>query len=446
MRTTRPSPLMSLSALKQPMTSFDGVAQPHPEPKLGESAAVRALQTTDAVRQRAAALLARARGGQSEYFEVRDIRMAPLARFVADVTERRYPGLQIPFHSRWRHFEAGGVARKALLDKALVGQHTADRVRSYIDLAVVSVLLDAGAGADWRYQEASTGQSFARSEGLGVASFHAFMAGMFSSDKAHPLRVDAAGLVQIDEQQLARAFQVTPENPLVGLAGRAALLQRLGTALTEHPHIFAPPMQPGDTSRTRPGMLYDHLAYQITEVQAHDILSTLLRSLSGIWLADNHLDNEPLGDCWPCPALRAVGFDDGWMPFHKLSQWLTYSLIEPFEWVGVKVRGLDQLTALPEYRNGGLLLDDGLLTLKNPSLAQQIYTPGDPLVVEWRALTVALIDELAPRVRSLLNLSEDQLPLAALLEGGTWAAGRELAQSLRGGLPPLQIQSDGTVF
>jgi len=64
--------------------------------------------------------------------------------------------------------------------------------------------------------------------------------------------------------------------------------------------------------------------------------------------------------------------------------------------------------------------------------------------VEWRALTVALLDELAPRVRQLLHA--EHMPLASILEGGTWAAGRELAQRLRGGLPPLRVASDGTIF
>ncbi len=71
---------------------------------------------------------------------------------------------------------------------------------------------------------------------------------------------------------------------------------------------------------------------------------------------------------------------------------------------------------------------------------------GDEFIVEWRALTVALLDELAPLVRAELGLQAHQLPLACVLEGGTWAAGRLLAQRLRGGLPPFQIASDGTVF
>jgi hypothetical protein len=134
------------------------------------------------------------------------------------------------------------------------------------------------------------------------------------------------------------------------------------------------------------------------------------------------------------------------MPFHKLSQWLTYSLLEPFEWAGITVTGLGALTGLPEYRNGGLLLDGGVLQLKDPAWATKEWLPGDPLVVEWRALTVALLDDLAPLVRAQLGLTEAQMPLACVLEGGTWAAGRVLAQRLRGGTPPLNITSDGTVF
>jgi len=132
------------------------------------------------------------------------------------------------------------------------------------------------------------------------------------------------------------------------------------------------------------------------------------------------------------------------MPFHKLSQWLTYSLIEPFERAGVTVTDVDALTGLPEYRNGGLMLDTGVLRLRDAALAERDWAVGDELVVEWRALTVALLDELAPLVRG--HLGAPQLPMACVLEGGTWAAGRELAVRLRDGRPPLSVSSDGTVF
>ncbi|WBP96469.1 URC4/urg3 family protein [Mycolicibacterium neoaurum] len=392
------------------------------------------LRSTTEIRARAHHLLARARAGDSAWFTVHDEALPGAAAEVADLTLRRFPDLDIPFHSRWRHFEAGGVRRTLDLD----GLDAAGRARAMIDLAVVSVLLDAGAGPDWRYRE--DGREFSRSEGLGVASWHAFTAGVFSSDAHRPLQADAAGLLGLDTVELATAMQVGPTNPLVGFDGRVDVLRRLGAALAERPDAFG---EPG-----RPGGLYDLLITDPTAptIAAHDILTVLLTTLSRIWPADNTIEGEPLGDCWRHRAVPGLGATAGWMPFHKLSQWLTYSLLEPFTWAGVQVTGIDALTGLPEYRNGGLLLDTGVLTLRDADWASQTWAPADELVVEWRALTVALLDEVADLVRARLGLGADRLPLACVLEGGTWAAGRELAQRLRGGLPPLTVSSDGTVF
>jgi len=291
------------------------------------------------------------------------------------------------------------------------------------------VLLDAGAGPDWSYQEASTGQRFSRSEGLGVASWHAFCDGVFSGDPAQPMQADAAGLRGMTVERLAEAFQCGSSNPLVGVDGRVSVLHRLGDALGLGPH-------------SRPSDLFD--LTEGSRIAAHDILTQVLGSLSGIWLAANSIGDQALGDCWRHDAVPGSGLTQGWMPFHKLSQWLTYSLLEPFEWAGVHVEGLDALTGLPEYRNGGLLLDTGVLRLRDPAWMARAWNVGDELVVEWRALTVALLDELAPLVRARLGV--DALPLACVLEGGTWAAGRALAARLRDGRPPLTVVSDGTVF
>lgn len=414
------------------------VPSTRPDPNTPAGAA-RLLRSTTAIRARARQLLARAREGASEHFAVTDEALIGAARTVATLTRERYPDGRIPYHSRWRHFEAGGVDRKARLDAWLGTVDARARARAQIDLVLVSVLLDAGAGPDWSYLETASGQRFARSEGLGVASFHAFAGGLFSSDPLHPLRVDAAGLQRVTAEHLAHAFHVKTDNPLVGLEGRAALLRRLGGVLAAQPATFGP--------LGRPGGLFDVLQAQGGgTVTAHDILVLLLETLSGIWPAQNAIAGEPLGDCWPHPAVVGEGLTAGWMPFHKLSQWLSYSLLEPFEWAGVRVTGLDALTGLPEYRNGGLLIDAGVLRPLPADWATRDWQAGDAFIVEWRALTVALLDELAPLVRAELDLSEQEMPLACVLEGGTWAAGRLLAQRARGGVPPLNIVSDGTVF
>jgi hypothetical protein len=422
----------------------DTTSTPDLDPANPQGAAA-ALRTTAAIRERSRHLLERARVGASRWFTVDDAALPNAAAEVADVTRQRYPGLDIPFHSRWRHFEAGGIDRKAALDAQLTHLDGPGRARTYIDLALVSVLLDAGAGADWDYHETATDQTFARSEGLAVASFHAFMGGLFSSNPQQPLQVDAAGLRGLVADRLAQAFQVSSANPLIGLEGRVVLLRRLGETLAQQPEVFG--------ADGRPGGLLDMLIAPFgpatpptATIAAHDILSQLLISLSPIWPADNTIEGVPLGDCWSHEAVRGPGLTDGWMPFHKLSQWLTYSLLEPFKWAGVHVDLIDGLTGLPEYRNGGLMLDTGVIKLRDPALANQKFKPSDELIVEWRALTVALLDELAPLVRAQLGVDATRLPLACVLEGGTWAAGRALAQRLRGGSQPLQIESDGTVF
>jgi len=414
-------------------------ASPGPLSPGDAAEAVARLRLTATVRERARALLARARAGDSPHFEVDDAALDPAAAHVAAVTRRRYPDLRIPFHSRWRHFEPGGVARLAWLDSALGAADPAETARARIDLVVISVLLDAGAGARWRFLEPRTGLVLGRSEGLALASLHAFLGGLFSSDPARPARCDPAALAALDAEALGRAFQAGPDNPLLGLEGRAELLRRLGRALAARPDVFG--------AEGRPGGLFDDLSRGGTgPVAAHDLLGRLLDTLSPIWPAGQRLGGLPLGDCWQLPAARGPGASDGWMPFHKLSQWLAYSLLEPFAWAGVAVDGLQALTGLPEYRNGGLMLDHGVLRLRDAAQAGRVHVPGDPLVVEWRALTVALLDELAPRVLARLGPAAAELPLACVLEGGTWAAGRELAAERRGGLPPLQIDSDGTVF
>jgi hypothetical protein len=405
--------------------------------------AVRTLRSPATIRARCGAILAAVERGESTHFRVDRIALPALADRVAALTRERFPSLQVPVHSRWRHFETGGVDRKGELDRALAERTLAAAARSRIDLAIVSVLLDAGAGGDWSYEETGVSQParYHRSEGLAVSSFRAFMAGRFSSDPGDRYRVDAKALRGIGAADLAEIFQVSATNPLVGLDGRAALLQRLAQALADRPETF--------TSLARPGYLFDALTRHraVHHLRAERILQTLLDAFSAIWPSGSSLHGEPLGDAWRHPRAGGDGDSAGWVPFHKLSQWLTYSLVEPFEAAGVQIVGLDDLTGLPEYRNGGLLLDSGVIVPLAADFAAQPRSPADEWVIEWRALTVALLDELLPLGRDRLGVSAADFPLACMLEGGTWAAGRQIAAERRpGGAPPITIVSDGTVF
>jgi hypothetical protein len=270
-----------------------------------------------------------------------------------------------------------------------------------------------------------------------------FRDGAFSARPGEPLRADAAALTELTEDKLRQGFQVSASNPLIGLGGRADLLRRLGRTVFKAPEIF------GREDAPRPGGLFDHLVALADgqAIAAPRILSELLSHLGPIWPSRLTLGGVALGDCWRHSALHAGDETDGLVPLHKLSQWLSYSLIEPLQHAGIVVADIDGLTGLAEYRNGGLFIDTGVLTLRDPSQAQRNHAVESELVVEWRALTVALLDRLADAVRARLGMDRETLPLARILQGGTWAAGRIIAKRLRpDGGPPLKIISDGTVF
>ncbi len=397
------------------------------------AAEVAYLLSARAVRERAEQMLALGERGALTHFSVDTTALPAVAARVVGVTRANYPRLDtIPYHSRWRHF---GADRLRTLNERLAEASTEDRLRAQFELVIPSVLLDAGAGTRWNFREPSTGVAVGRSEGLALASFHLFVDGGLSSDPARPLRADAAGLAHVSAADIARAFAVRPDNPLPGVEGRADLLRRLGDVVATTPRYF------GGTA-PRLGNLADYLLRLSVgdALPATAVLGAVLEALGPIWPGRQSLHGVNLGDTWMHPQV-------GLVPFHKLSQWLTYSLLEPLEQAGIRVTGLDDLTGLAEYRNGGLFVDGGVLVPKQDSVLTDAHVVGSAVVVEWRALTVALLDRTAAEVQRLLGVDAQQLPLAKVLEGGTWNAGRQIAKEKRpDGGPPIRVDSDGTVF
>ncbi|MGQ0590761.1 MAG: DUF1688 family protein [Sphingosinicella sp.] len=387
----------------------------------GPADPVRALLSASAVRERAHEMLELALAGEVEGWRVDLSNLAEAADRTATATREAYPDLAVPFHSRWRHFVAGAPA--------LPSGDPGERARAAFDLVILSVLLDAGAGPDWRFADPKTGRTFTRSEGLAVASQRMFEAGTLDD------------LYGLSSETLARGFQVTDANPLLGLDGRAALLRRLGEQVRARPYLVGGG-RPG-------GLSFISVAGAAgARLPAPAILELLLEALGPIWADRIMINGVPMGDCWAHSALKKD--DDPFaplVPLHKLSQWLAYSLIEPLEDAGIEVIDIDGLTGLAEYRNGGLFVDTGVLVLTDPADAARELYVSDPLVVAWRAMTVALLDRMAPLVRERLGVGEADFPLARMLEGGSWAAGRRIAAERRpGGGPPLNIISDGTLF
>jgi hypothetical protein len=374
-------------------------------------------------------------GGTS--FSYQADRLQPTVDYVLEVIRSKYPDLNIPFHSRWGHFRVGDSDRVKIFEKLIEKSDSLERARAKLDLVITSVLLDAGAGPDWAYAETETQKSFNRSEGLGVASYHMFCSGVMASDRKS-LRADSAGLKKVSTTDLEKYFQVSDKNPLVGVAGRVQLLNNLAAAL-ENKEIFRD---------GRPGNILDCLQENFGKtIPAPAILRAVLDGLGSIWPGRLSAKGINLGDVWIHSKLGRPGSVDSLVPIHKLSQWLTYSLIEPIVDAGFTVTGVEELTGLAEYRNGGLMLDMGLLQLRDPGDAKREWPPDSELIIEWRSLTVYLLDQIGQMVQQALGKTPAEFPLAKVLEGGTWWAGRFLAKEKRPhAVPPLNIKSDGTVF
>lgn len=471
------------------MDPFNAVANSTPD------LSVLYLQSLAAVRQRALIL---SHPDCLKNFNVDESKLGSIADFIISLIARDYGGSisNIPPHSRWRHLDAGNVSRINPLVENWKSEITSNStfddlepVRKVIDLFVVSVLLDAGSGDHWKFIPTSeNGKVYTRSEGLAVASIDLFNSGALSSVNGL-IQADGLGLKGLSVDAFSKYFQVSSSNPLVGTEGRVTLLNRLGSLLTGTlenssaiPKYFLPPNHILDKNPSAPariGYLVDYLLSQskiinnVKSVSVTSIWEVLMLGLSLIWpSAPTKLNGKSLGDVWPSKALAAVvekyGQTDPTIAgplvpearnlsaFHKLSQWIAYSLIEPLEtFLSIKITDVDLLTGLPEYRNGGLFVDFGVLTLKpevlknakkNPITKSPIFKPSDDVIVEWRSLTISLIDKLAEIVRKRLNAPD--LPLAKILEAGTWKAGREIAAKLRSDTkgPPIEIESDGTVF
>ncbi|KAK0667065.1 hypothetical protein QBC41DRAFT_229319 [Cercophora samala] len=464
-----------------------------PDPQLDPAGYLRSL---GAVRERCQIVSSKALKNDLRHFDV-DMRKFPdVVSFVANIIKRDYdaPFTSIPAHGRYQHFGVGGRDRIAHLlatwPEDMVDN--TEKCKRMIDLFLVSVLLDAGAGTKWSYKSVENGRVYRRSEGIAVATLDMFKTGLFSGNPANKYQVDAEGLRQLTVEKLAQGLQSKPGNEMAGLEGRAQLLIRLGEALGNKEYF-------GEDAR--PGNMLDHiLSHPSTQASSVIIVplpvlwNVLMDGLAPIWPPSRTaINGVSLGDAWPCSSMpqpaqsptsptfspfpNTTGQSNGiapWesiLPFHKLTQWLTYSLMQPMQSImKIQFAGQELLTGLPEYRNGGLFIDMGVLTLKPEDQERGLqhyadycqrtgtkavevapmFEPSDDVIVEWRGVTVGFLDMLAMEVNRTLKaeLAGGELSLPQVLEAGSWKGGREIAEVSRPNTkePPILIDSDGTVF
>ena len=323
---------------------------------------------------------------------------------------------------------------------------------------------------------ASAAVTYGGPEGLAVSAFRAFVAGAFSADKGHPCRVDASTLRHIDVAAVRAILQGTPQNPVQGLEGRATVLSRLGQLLQALPGAGGANARPCDLVQTlTAASIID------TEVQTARLLSELLRKLAPLWPAAP-VQGLPGGDIWlhrwageavgagspadvagpdssssssssssstpgSSAALKDLG-TGGWVPLHAMGQSLLAALALPLQHSGHTLAGLQELTAIADQPTSALLMAAGVVVPRQPRLLSRSLKLGDEAVIECRALTVALFDELTRQVHALLEHGGGasparppgvDLPVARVVQ----ATATVLAS---GGAPTLRIEGDGALF
>lgn len=395
------------------------------------------LRSLEVIRTRCNLVYECAKADKTLHFALNLDKMPDAVDYVMKISQKNYPHGNIPYHSRWRHLNENEMEQ--LYQSWPCSQK--EKIRRCIDLITVSVLLDAGAGTSWKYMT-QEGKPLNRSEGIAQAVQEMFLDGIFSSDISVPHRVNSHGLRSMTVKKFSKGFQHSEKNPLVGLNDRFLLMQRFANALEAHPEFFGKEI-------CRPGNIVDYIMknQKNNRVSIKVLWKAVIEGLESVW--PENMSGVRRGDVWSHSQLKVIGKPGSdLIPFHKLSQWLTYSLLEPFERYGIQFDDLQLMTGLAEYRNGGLFVDTGVLTLKDPRTKGCSHDPGSELIVEWRALTIILLDKVANSIRSRMNKTLEELPLAKVLQGGTWAAGRALAQEKRPTdcSSPIKIRSDGTVF
>ncbi|MEI2386231.1 DUF1688 family protein [Breoghania sp. JC706] len=427
--------------IKDEKSGFGPVADDLPE-GYDEALAheARQLMTSAAVRRRADLLFRRALGQGLDHVAVDMSALDPAADRVAALIQERWPDLALPFHSLWRRFEAGGHDRFAGLANARQWADVREMGRAAFDMALVSGFLGIVAPTDWGYDDGISQERYGGEEGLAIASLAMIASGLFSGVPGDPLRADAGQLVRISTDEIASGLQVGAgaDAGLMDCAGRAEALRRLGEAVGLRDDLFSREDDP------RPGGLFDLLFDEGLSgpLSAQRILDVVADGLVPVFAGGPQLGGIPLGDTHHHPAVAGEGTapaTEGLLPLHSRLQRLVTDLAEPLVWAGVEIVGLETLTACSDPQAVGLLFDLALLKRIGPAVTQTEPDIGDALVVESRGLTVALFDRLAAKVRERLGVTEEEMPLAGLLEGGMRYAAGKIALEKRDSAAPALL-------
>lgn len=394
------------------------------------------LLSPAAIRQQCMKVFTLAVEGKSHFILHLD-EIPKVADYVFEVLTERYPQLEIPGHSCWVHLKES-TKRQEILASYLDTLDNEERLKFKIDFATLVSVIGAGTGSEWSFEDKEEGIKLGRTEGLVCAAFDLMMSDLFKTDGLYQL--NAQNLLSLEVQSFTSMFQISEKNKLYGIEGRLSLLNQLGYCLENNNSYFDLEQRPGDLLNTF------KKALSAGEIEAYSLFHSILKAFHKIWPSRLNINGVSMGDTWLYKPIGTSPIEQI-LPFHTLSQFMVYSYFSAIEDYGWKIVNKDSLSGLSDYRNSGLFVDLGVLELRDIFELQKLHLPSDNIILEWRALSVVLLDQLAKVIRDKMTLDSQQFPLWKILEAGSWHAGRKIAYHIRAnGEPPLKIQSQGMVI
>ncbi|WP_196223329.1 DUF1688 family protein [Roseibium sp. RKSG952] len=355
-------------------------------------------------------------GGSLRTLRLQQVKLADLAEQVEKKIRENYPDLQIPPDSCWRSMERGGIDRFGILTSSRAFETEQAFFRAAADLAVMCTLADGLMPEDWTFLDPLSGERMEGRQAGPVAAAVMFASGAFSSDPADPFRADAFALSRITQDEVMTGFQFGGEAHAGTAEKLARQFNRLGEIIALRPDLFE------DGQEIRPAILMEQarIAMVGPVLPVGTLFDAVLDGFAPIWDGGAEIGDRILGDVWPA-SMEDTGADGERVAFHLPAAAMCLNMIEPFGWTGCGLSELDKLPAPSDADHAAVMVDAGVLIINTGETA-------DParLAAELRASTMILTDDLARMVRGHLGVSEEDLPLACILEAGT----RPLAQAL----------------
>ncbi|WP_068083400.1 DUF1688 family protein [Polycladidibacter stylochi] len=384
-------------------------------PSNGNSAALYLL-TPAAVRAQSQKLFELACQNTLSHSRLEKEKLAPLAdKLIQLMQEKAQDGAIGPL-TCWRDFECGALDRWGLIAGGRGFEAPEEMAYAAIDLAVVTSLFATEPNQHWQYDAPLSGETLQGREAMANAVLNMFTSGAFSAKAEDPLRVDAEILMALQDEEVTQSLQLTSRNALEGFKERTRRLRALGEALAMRGDLFE---QGGDI---RPGFLFHHLQEiaQEAPLTAAKLLDLLQEGISPVWKNAPTMDGVNLGDTAKHSMLGKEGDPAQLVPLHCQMQWMTNSIIEALMWIGFEVQNWNTLTACTNLRCVETFLQAGVLT---QSLNDCEATPlafDDESLVELRALSIILVEELAVIICQKLELTREQLPLPCIASVLEW--------------------------